>query len=151
MSSPRTVVSAVVAWLAVVAVGSTVVWLVISRAGDGIAPASAPSIAPSPPATGPSTTPPHTDRPSTPASSGPTAQRRTWQGAGGLVTVECVGDAISLVATSPDAGFVVDPEDRGPDEVRVAFEGQGEEGRETSVRARCEGGLPVFEADTAGD
>ena len=155
MSSPRAVVSAVVAWLVVVAVGSTVVWLVISRAGDGISPASAPSIAPSAPSTGPSTgpsgTPPHTEPPSTPGSSGPAAQRRTWQGAGGLVTAECVGETISLVAASSDAGFLVDPEKRGPDEVRVAFEGQGEEGRETSVRARCEGGVPVFEADTTDD
>jgi hypothetical protein len=154
MSSPRAIASAVIAWLVVVAVGSTVVWLVISRAGDGISPASAPSIAPSTPSTAPSTTQPHTDRPSTPsspASSGPAAQRRTWQGAGGLVTAECVGDTISLVSYSADAGFLVEPDKRGPDEVRVAFQGQGEEGRETSVRARCEGGVPVFEADTNDD
>lgn len=145
MSSPRAVASAVIAWLAVVAVGSTVVWLVISRAGDEIAPATAPSIA----QTAPPATQEHTDRP--PASSGPAAQRRTWQGAGGLVTVECRGGRISLVSTSSDVGFVVDPEERGPDEVRVAFEGQGDEGRETTVRARCEGGVPVFEVDTTGD
>jgi hypothetical protein len=144
MSSPRAVASAVVAWLVVVAVGSTVVWLVISRAGDGIAPAAAPSIAPS-------ATPSATDRPSSPSPGGTTAQRRTWQGAGGLVTVECDGETISLVSSSADAGFLVDPEKRGPDEVRVAFEGQGDEGRETSVRARCEGGVPVFEADTTDD
>lgn len=146
MSSPRTVVSAVVAWLVVVAVGSTVVWLVISRAGDGISPAATPGIAPSSTSTKPST-----DRPSTPASSGPTVERRTWQGAGGLVTAECRGERIALVSSSADAGFVVEPGSRGPDEVRVAFEGQGDEGRDTSVRARCEGGVPVFEAQTSDD
>ena len=147
MSSTRTVVSAVVAWLVVVAVGSTVVWLVISRAGDGISPAATPSIAPSTPQ-------PSTDRPSSPSSpspTGPTTERRTWQGAGGLVTVECRGATISLVSTSADAGFVVEPESRGPDEVRVGFEGQGDEGRDTSVRAHCEGGTPVFEAQTNDD
>ena len=147
MSSTRTVVSAVIAWLVVVAVGSTVVWLVISRAGDGISPAATPSIAPS-------TTQPSTDRPSSPSSpspTGPTTERRTWQGAGGLVTVECRGATISLVSTSADAGFVVEPESRGPDEVRVGFEGQGDEGRDTSVRAHCEGGTPVFEAQTNDD
>ena len=148
MSSTRTVVSAVVAWLVVVAVGSTVVWLVISRAGDGIAPAATPSIAPT--AT-PSPTKAATDRPSPSASSGPAVERRTWQGAGGLVTVECRGATISLVSTSADAGFVVEPESRGPDEVRVGFEGQGDEGRDTSVRAHCEGGTPVFEAQTNDD
>ena len=148
MSSTRAVVSAVVAWLVVVAVGSTVVWLVISRAGDGISPAATPSVAP---ATTQPSRHPATDRPSHPSPSGPTAQRRTWQGAGGLVTAECRGETISLVATSADAGFVVDPESQGPDEVRVAFEGQGDEGRETAVRARCENGVPVFEAETKDD
>ncbi|GAA1139494.1 hypothetical protein [Nocardioides aquiterrae] len=148
MSSPRAAVSAVVAWLVVVAVGSTVVWLVISRAGDGISPAATPGIAPT---TTQPTTQPATDRPTSHSSSGPTPQRRTWQGVGGLVTVECRGATISLVARSADVGFVVEPEKRGPDEVRVVFEGQGDEGRETSVRARCEDGVPVFEADTNGD
>ncbi|HEU5035526.1 MAG TPA: hypothetical protein VFT70_00865 [Nocardioides sp.] len=151
MSSPRAVVTAVVAWLAVVAVGSTVVWLVISRAGAGITPATGPGI--TPPSTAPPTPGgPRSTPPATPAATDrPTAQRRTWQGAGGLVTAECRGARITLVATSADAGFVVEPESRGPDEVRVKFEGQGDEGRETSVRARCSGGAPEFEAETRDD
>ncbi len=158
MGSLRTVVSAVLAWLVVVAVGSTVVWLVISRAGDGVAPTVGADVpaASSSRSAGPSGSPsprppsPHPTHPSTPAPSTPqpdAAQRRTWQGAGGLVTVECRGTTIALVGSSADAGFVVDPGSRGPAEVDVTFEGQGEEGRETRVRAHCAQGVPVFEVD----
>lgn len=144
MTSTRTAVSAVAAWLVVVAVGSTLVWVVISRAGDGLTPSTGPAVAPP-------TTQSATDRPSGGTSDGSEPHRRTWQGAGGLVTVECDGSDISLVASSADTGFVVEPEKQGPDEVRVSFEGQGEEGRETRLRAHCEDGTPVFEADTEGD
>lgn len=159
MNVRRSAVAAVLAWLAVVAVGSTVVWAVISRAGDGIAPTADPGVVatsssrsggpsptrsptrPSGPSSGPSSRPP----------AGPADVRRTWQGAGGLVIADCRGSVISLVSSSADAGFRVEVKGRGPEELELGFEGQGEEGRETEVRAHCESGIPVFEVDTTGD
>lgn len=155
MNVRRSAVAAVLAWLAVVAVGSTVVWAVISRAGDGIAPtadpgvvatASSPSGEPSP-----TRSPTRSSGPSSSPPAGPSAVRRTWQGAGGLVIADCRGSAISLVSSSADAGFRVEVKGRGPEELELDFEGQGDEGRETEVRAHCESGIPVFEADTTGD
>ncbi|WP_395659441.1 hypothetical protein [Nocardioides sp.] len=160
VTSPRTVLTAVAAWVAVVAVGSTVVWLVISRAGDVITPTATPDLSStSTPRTAPTSRTPHPSSGPSGSSSAPSSgssgssspaagpERRTWQGPGGLVTVECQGATITLVASSADAGFVVSPESRGPDEVDVAFEGQGEEGRETRVRAHCAQGVPTFEVD----
>ncbi len=149
MSSPRTILTAVAAWLVVVALGSTLVWTVISRAGEGIVPTIGPGVAAT-------TTAPGTGRPSPTRSEQPSDRpaapaRRTWQGPGGLVTVECRGSVITLVATSADAGFTVAPGSRGPDEVRVGFEGQGEEGRESDVRAHCLDGTPDFEVDARDD
>ncbi len=137
--------TAAAGWLAVVAVGSVLIWTVISRAGD-VEPGPEMSV-PAATATpgGPSAATPRpqpstsTDRPDR------EAQRRTWQGPGGYVSVECLGRAISLVAAQADAGFVVEVNKRGPDEVDVAFEGQGEEGRETEVSAVCRSAVPTFE------
>jgi hypothetical protein len=67
------------------------------------------------------------------------------------VIADCRGSAISLVSSSADAGFRVEVKGRGPEELELGFEGQAEEGRETEVRAHCESGIPVFEADTTGD
>lgn len=152
----RSVVSAVLAWLAVVAVGSTVVWAVISRAGDGIAPTADPGVVATSttPPPSPSHSPSPSRRPSPSASTqapAPTPQRRTWQGPGGFLTVECRGGDISLVARSADAGFTVDELSVGSEEVKVKFEGQGEEGRETEVTARCVDGLPDFEVSASDD
>ena len=159
----RTVVSAIALWLAVVAVGSTVVWAVISRAGDGLGSTADPAVIATLPAGGPSrppTSPSPTRHPSpsastaTPGGTGSpavTPQRRTWQGPGGFLTVECRGAEAALVARSADIGFVVEPTSQGPEEVTVRFEGQGEEGRETEVTARCVGGVPVFVARAGGD
>ena len=192
MSARRTVLVAAAAWLAVVTVGSTLVWAVISGAGDvvptagepatsqssatseptvvhqpgrtlspsrkpsatasgpGPSPSAAPSItpaAPSPPTT--ASSPRATAAPATPAA--PAAQRRTWQGSGGYVSVECRGARISLVAAQADAGFRVEVGKRGPEEVEVKFDGQGEEERETEVHAHCSGGTPVFEVRTDND
>lgn len=160
VSVSRTVLTAVAAWLAVVAVGSVLVWSVISRAGD-VEPGSQTAL---PAATrtpaGESAQPPTpagesaqspTPTPSTPSSSTASpdreAEQRTWQGPGGYVSVECRGQEISLVAAQADAGFVVEVDHRGPDEVKVAFEGQGEEGRETEVSAECRAAVPEFEVN----
>ena len=64
---------------------------------------------------------------------------------------ECRGAAISVVSYSADPGFRVEVGDGGPEKLEVHFEGQGEEGRETELKARCESGTPVFEVDTSGD
>lgn len=184
--------AAVTAWVAVVTVGSTLVWAVISRAGDVVPtagspaasqssatseptvihrsrrPAASPSKSSAPPAGTPGTagtTPPSSSSPlpsSAPASapsspgSGPTGgspatQRRTWQGSGGYVSVECQGPRISLVAAQADAGFRVEVGNRGPEEVEVTFVGQGDEERQSEVHAHCGGGAPVFEVQTEKD
>ncbi len=154
MSMRRTVV-AVLAWLAVVALGSTVVWVVISRAGDGIAPTADPGVVATSSDAGPtsptSTSARPSQRPTSSGAPGPVAERRTWQGPGGLVIAECRDTAISLVSSSADPGFRVEVKERGPEELDLAFEGQGEEGRETEVKARCLDGVPEFEVDATDD
>lgn len=167
MSMRRSAVVAVLAWLAVVAVGSTVVWVVISRAGDGIAPTADPGVVATSSGTGPAA-PASSGGPSRrPASGSPTgstagsadtsgpaapaAARRTWQGAGGLVIAECRGSAVSLVSYSADPGFRVEVGNDGPEELEVHFEGQGEEGRETELKAECADGTPEFDVSSSDD
>lgn len=164
----RRIVVAVLAWLAVVAVGSTVVWAVISRAGDGVAPTADPGVVATSSSTGPAA-PGSSSRPPSRSPSGsptrssggsatgptgspaPAAERRTWQGPGGLVIAECRGAAISVVSYSADPGFRVEVGDGGPEKLEVHFEGQGEEGRETELKAACAGGVPEFDVDSRDD
>lgn len=191
MSTRRTVLVAVIAWVAVITVGSTLVWTVISRVGEDLTtadpgvlrtagvvstagttqpgvrltrrppPTRSASATPTsgsstptpvgtptlpPPATSSAAQP--TAHPTTQPTSQSTAQRRTWQGPGGFVAAVCRGRVISLDAAQADSGFRVEVEDRGPEEIHVSFRGQGEEGRETEVQARCQGGAPVFSAHT---
>ncbi len=191
MSTRRTVLVAFIAWVAVIAVGSTLVWTVISRVGEDLTTAdpgvlrtagavstvpatqpgvrltrrphptrsasSAPTTASSAPA--PVITPivptpvtssagQPTTHPTSQPSAQPSAQRRTWQGPGGFVAAVCHGRSISLDAAQADSGFRVVVEDRGPEQVHVNFRGQGDEGRETEVQARCQGGTPVFSTHT---
>lgn len=142
MSARRTVLVAALAWLVVVAFGTTMVWVVISRAGD-----VTPTVAEEPvgSASGETRTPsPSTEKPKpTKAPSSDSAQR-TWHGAGGYVSATCQRSAISLDGAQADVGFTVEVEDRGPERLRVHFEGQGEEGRETEVEAQCVDGVPDF-------
>lgn len=153
----RSAMFAVLAWLAVVAVGSTVVWVVISRAGNGIATTADPGVVvtsssgagPTPPTSASSVRP--SQRPPSSGALGPVVERRTWQGAGGLVIAECRDTTISLVSSSADPGFRVEVGDRGPEELELKFEGQGEEGRETELKASCRGGIPEFEVTSSGD
>ena len=58
---------------------------------------------------------------------------------------ECRGSVISLDAAQPNDGFRIEVDDRGPDDLRVEFEGLGESDRKTEVRGECEGGVPVLE------
>ncbi|MFC7360448.1 hypothetical protein [Nocardioides astragali] len=150
----------VAVWLLVVAVGSTLVWVVISRAGDGVVSSQPPAPAtgqPTPDASArsprsesnPSTSSPSpSPSSSTPPAAGPA--RRTWQGVGGQVTVECRGPAASLVNAIPDSGFGFEIDDRGPDRVRVELE-RASDGDRSRIEARCVDGIPVFEAEVDVD
>jgi hypothetical protein len=184
----------VVTWLVVVAVGSTAVWLVISRAGQDVgtareAPVGAAATVADP---GPSLIPPsrserpepgsaspsRSGTPSTPGSpttsgsgaaagggssspaapessattqppAAPAAERRTWNGPGGLLTAQCRDAAVSLVAAQPEGGYAVEVHERGPEELEVTFEAREDDsGQKSEVRARCEGGAPHFESRT---
>lgn len=160
MRLTRAVLLGVAAWLAVVAVGSTAVWLVISQAGEdvGTTGSSLPAAAtrtshPSHTSASPTGRPSPTTSTPPPA---PAAERRTWQGVGGYVTAECRGADIGLVAAQPDRGFAVSASDKGPDTVEVAFEGREDEnGRHSEIRGVCDGGVPRFtdrtEAGGGGD
>lgn len=161
------------AWVAVVVLGSTVVWGVVSRVGRDAAPAAAPAApaassaataGPRPsarPSTRPSTRP--SARPSSgssavpsgrPASSAPASSappppatvQRTWSGAAGVVVASCRGTSVSLVRAVPSAdGYRVEVTDRGPRRLRVELEGrEDQEGSDTRVEAECVGGEPRF-------
>jgi len=147
--SRRSVLLAVLAWAAVVAVASGVTWWVIDAAGQqvlsgGDLPAqvqrSSASVAPTP------GTPP--TRPPAPKPS----HQRTWEGPTGSVTVRCQGGRVSLQSASPGDGYRVDVGTRGPAEVEVTFRG---EERAVSVRGTCPGGSPRFATEspaaTGGD
>lgn len=166
----RSFVAVVAAWLVVVAIGSTLVWAVISRVGDGLvttADSSATSSTSSPaptrtPTRTPSRTPsssPTTSAPSSPVSSppaspppssaAPESRSATWQGLGGMVVAECTGDAIRKLSVLADPGFRVEVGNPGPEQLEVEFEGrEDEEGSESKVRAVCVAGEPQFSAET---
>jgi len=156
----RSTVLGAAAWVAVVLVCSTLVWTVISRAGEGVTsdePSARGSTTSAPRESGtsapPSPTSPTTTRgtPSTPSQPEdpptPSAVERTWSGAGGVVVVVCRGAAAELGQALPDNGFSVEVDDTGPDRVEVEFEGQGDNDAKTRVRARCVNGEPTFEVD----
>ncbi len=154
----RTVVVGVLLWVLVVAAGSSLVWVVISRAGQDVGsgavspPSATPSTSSSPtssstprPSGSPSASP-TTSRPS--GSGGPEPVRRTWSGAAGVVTVQCRGAAVSLVGAQPSAdGYTVDVEERGPERVEVELQQRGDDGAETRVRATCSRGTPVIDVE----
>lgn len=164
----RSFVAVVVSWVVVVAIGSTLVWAVISHVGDGLVTtadtprSSSTSGASRTPSTAPtraSTAPGKTESPSvkpsvTPpgdpsSSAAPQPQRATWQGLGGTVVAECVGGAVRQVSVQPDPGFRVEVGNPGPEELEVEFEGrEDEEGSSSHVRAVCVSGAPRFTAET---
>jgi hypothetical protein len=171
----RSFVAVVAAWLVVVAIGSTLVWAVISRVGDGLvttadssvappstsspAPSRTPTRTPSPtpsrtPSTSPTTSPPSSPGSSPPASpppssAAPESRSATWQGLGGMVVAECTGDAIRKLSVLADPGFRVEVGNPGPEQLEVEFEGrEDEEGSESKVRAVCVAGEPQFSAET---
>ena len=94
---------------------------------------------------------PSEQRPSEPTSAaGPTTRTLTWSGAAGTVTTRCTGSRIELAGASASAdGYVVEVDDRGPDRVRVEFEGRGDETvPETRVEAHCAAGRPSYDVTT---
>lgn len=156
MKLSRTVVFGALSWVLVVAVGSTLVWAVISRAGDGVVSSSPPVVgATSSPGAGPSSPgpKPSSHAPSTtPHSStapAPAPVRRTWQGVGGVVVAECLGAEISRVSSTADVGFATEAKETGPERLRVEFEGREDEsGSHSEVLAVCVAGVPQFETAT---
>ena len=122
-------------------------------------PTPSPSALASDPTSAPSTASTPATPPSSPAASSSTAGPKpsptaaepkvgTWQGAAGSVTVQCVGSRISLVSATPNDGWRVEVDERGPAEVEVEFKTGGEDEREVKVRARCVGGAPKFTVES---
>lgn len=140
MSRPR-VLAALVVWLAVVAGTSTLVWAVISRAGEDLASSRPPS----------ATTAAVPSRPSESPSS-LLGTRRTWQGPAGLIIATCDRDAIRLVSAQPVTGFHAEVKDNGPKRLDVEFEVRGEgHGDDVTVIARCASGIPKFTSQPDDD
>ena len=83
----------------------------------------------------------------TAAEAGPVVAAR--QTPGGTVVVSLQGGRLSLVGATPAAGFFVEVEESGPDEVVVVFEGG--EGSEILVRASVEYDEISFEIETGED
>jgi hypothetical protein len=143
--SRRSVLLAVLAWVAVVAVASGVTWWVINAAGQQVLTGGE---LPGPTVASPRSSPPSpqpTDR-STPPVPAP-SQQRTWEGSAGSVTVRCSGRLASLQSASPDDGYRVEVGSRGPAEVEVTFKGGG---REVQVKGTCAAGAPRFATESSG-
>jgi hypothetical protein len=83
----------------------------------------------------------------TAAGAGPVVAAR--QTPGGTVVVSLQSGRLSLVSATPAAGFFVEVEERGPDEVVVVFEGS--EGGEILVRAAVDDDEIAFEIETGED
>lgn len=69
----------------------------------------------------------------------PTPVARTWTVAGGVVSVACTSQTISLLSASPADGWRVKIESRGPDRISLEFT-SGE--KETKVGGTCVAGVP---------
>ena len=123
-------------WLGTVAVASALTWSVISLAGARVGQPSAITLP-----IGSASATATASSPGTVAS--PVAQTDSWTGAAGKLTARCRGDRISLVAATPAVGFSVEIRDRGPEQLRLEFEGRESE-QETSLRATCVDGRPEF-------
>ena len=158
MRIPRVVVG-VVSWLVVVAVGSTLVWSVISRAGEGLTSEAAPPV---PAASTPSAPTARRRTGSRPAArrratasappAAPAARQATWRGAGGEVVAQCRAGVVTLVSATPDPGFRAEVGGSGSSELEVELEGREEQsGSKVKVRASCLRGLPQFSVEVETD
>ncbi len=151
----RSVVVAVVAWVAVVAAASGLTWAVISSAGQQAlsgdrltTPDALPE--PSPLTASPPTVPaPTAPVPTiTPSRTAPTYVERVWRGTAGTVVARCVGGRLDLRSATPNDRYHVDVEASGPDELEVGFDSELDE---VKVRGTCRGGVPRFDVESRND
>jgi hypothetical protein len=138
----------VAAWLALAVAASGAAWAAVGVVGDESQPSSitVPTTRgeDSPPPTEPSSTG-STSTP-TPAPDEGTRRSETLASAGGRVTVACTGpESIRMTAALPSAGWTMQPEEKGPDEVEVEFTNGDSELR---IRARCKDGVIEPDVDT---
>jgi hypothetical protein len=142
MRWPR-VLAAVAAWLVVVVGTSTLVWVVISRAGTDLSPSEPPQAA---------TTASSGPRPSGSSSPIAAGTRRTWQGPAGFVIATCERGTIRLISAQPVSGFHVEVKDNGGEKLEVEFEAREDRrGGDVAVVARCVSGVPKFTYRADGD
>lgn len=161
----------VAAWVAVVALASSLAWFAIERAGREVL--AGPSVGLSVDDGGSSTAAPGVTTTSEPTP-GPTSSSRPANGAGGQtssgsktpggtptrpaqvsvdrsvqvtggsVGVRCTGPTARLRYAQPTSGYTVSVKDTGPQRVEVEFTSPA---RGTRVRAECSGGTPEFTSD----
>jgi hypothetical protein len=91
-------------------------------------PTTSPTVEPTPTAEPTASTPP------------PTEIARTWTVTGGVVSVSCLGDQITLLGATPSDGWGVERKSQGPGELEIEFDLHEE--AETTVTARCVAGTP---------
>ena len=76
---------------------------------------------------------------------------RTFNSAGGQVSVRCTGVTMLLRIAEPDNGWRVEVEKSGPTEVEVRFQRVADNsGSADRVMAVCVSGAPVFRVDNKG-
>jgi hypothetical protein len=73
---------------------------------------------------------------------------RTTSVRGGIATVSCTGDAISLVSAHPNDGYKLTIDKSGPEHVELTFTGSRER---IELRARCSDGRPRWTVDDDDD
>ncbi len=101
--------------------------------------------------TRPSSPPPSTpDRQGGSGGDGAPAEvSRPWQGTAGSVVTTCRGSTLEFDAAQANAGWRIEVGDRGPREVEVHFQRDGD-GGEVEVKARCSGGVPDYDVASSG-
>ena len=126
----------------------------VSDAAIAVELAASTTTAASAPAPGASDTSPPTSRsgaesippalPAVPETTQPPAasSAKTFELRGGRVNATCTSSVIQLVWATPNAGYQVEIQKSGPDEIEVRFRTDEHESR---VRARCSAGLPTGE------
>lgn len=138
MSARRAVLLAAV-WMGVVLVGSSLVWVVISRVGGEMSrqPVAAEPVGPEPDRVAGGSSP---ELPPSAITSD------TWSGTPGTMRVSCRGTTVTDWSASPDVGWYLETE-REDGGVRAAFEQAGE-GREIRVAAVCTPDGPTFQTSS---
>ena len=156
-------------WLAIVVAVSAITWFVIDAAGRDVLTSGQASTLPTAGGAASQDTPsgtPGGDRTSSPGPSSPrstatrdatapaipgTVQVRAWQGAAGTVVARCTGSSVTLQSATPTDGWGIEVKERGPREIEVEFEQNGESEGRTRVEGGCAGGVPRFVVDASFD